>query len=329
MNTVSISFLKKQSLNPSLSSIIRYHANLVTTRMKILLSLLVTINSLLSYAQSTDTLSINDTTKKTRLSTILIAQSAIYSGSLLALNTIWYKDYPRSHFHFFNDNNEWLSMDKLGHTTTAYHTGRLCYQLYKSAGLKENHAIWYGGSVGFLYLMNIEILDGFSKEWGASYGDIIANSLGASTFIIQQKIWHEQRFVLKYSFHNSKFAEYRENVLGENLFEQSIKDYNGQTYWLSANLKSITKIKSIPAWLNLAIGYGADGMTSAKDERIPGITYFKRHRQFYLSSDIDFSKIKTRSKFCRTLFIALNVFKAPMPSIEYSNQKIKFWFIYF
>ena len=39
-----------------------------------------------------------------------------------------------------------------------------------------------------------------------------------------------------------------------------LKDYNGQTYWLSANLKSFFPGSNIPPWLNVAIGYGADGM---------------------------------------------------------------------
>ena len=42
--------------------------------------------------------------------------------------------------------------------------------------------------------------------------------------------------------------------------ERMLKDYNGQTYWLSANLKSFFQGSNIPAWLNVAVGYGADGM---------------------------------------------------------------------
>src|ERR1043166_9398894 len=60
----------------------------------------------------------NDSTNhfsKKRFSVVIGTEAALYSGSLLALNQLWYKDYPRRSFHFFDDNNEWLQMDKCGH----------------------------------------------------------------------------------------------------------------------------------------------------------------------------------------------------------------------
>jgi hypothetical protein len=58
--------------------------------------------------------------------------------------------------------------------------------------------------------------------------------------------------------------QYRQtNVLGSSLAEQMLKDYNGQTYWLSVNLHSFYKN---PKWLNLAIGYGANGMLTGNGE---------------------------------------------------------------
>jgi hypothetical protein len=45
-----------------------------------------------------------------------------------------------------------------------------------------------------------------------------------------------------------------------------LKDYNGQTYWLSVNLHSFYKGSKIPKWLNLAIGYGANGMLTGNGE---------------------------------------------------------------
>ena len=42
--------------------------------------------------------------------------------------------------------------------------------------------------------------------------------------------------------------------------QQVLKDYNGQTYWLSANIWSFNKESNFPRWLNVAFGYGADGM---------------------------------------------------------------------
>ena len=63
----------------------------------------------------------------------------------------------------------------------------------------------------------------------------------------------------KFSFHTTKYASLRPNVLGSSLSEEIFKDYNGQTYWLSVNLHSFFKSSKLPKWLNLAAGYGADG----------------------------------------------------------------------
>ena len=39
--------------------------------------------------------------------------------------------YPKSKFHFINDNREWLQMDKFGHAMTSYYTGYLGVKAYK------------------------------------------------------------------------------------------------------------------------------------------------------------------------------------------------------
>jgi hypothetical protein len=58
-----------------------------------------------------------------RLAAVLSAEGALYFGSLGGLYFVWYKNYPQSSFHLFNDNNEWMHMDKIGHATTGKHTG--------------------------------------------------------------------------------------------------------------------------------------------------------------------------------------------------------------
>ena len=57
------------------------------------------------------------------------------------------------------------------------------------------------------FLTIIEILDGQSAEWGASSGDLIANSLGSFLAIGQELKWNEQRIQLKYSYIPSQWAE--------------------------------------------------------------------------------------------------------------------------
>lgn len=276
-----------------------------------------------------------DTLNKKRLKTMIIAESATYAVSMIGFYNLWYKDYPQTNFHFINDNNHWRSMDKMGHIFSTYNLGRLGYASLRWTGLSENKSIWYGGLIGFTYLTVIEILDGFSKEWGASTGDLIANTIGSSLFISQQLVWKEQRIVLKYSNHPTSFSDYRPDLLGENFVQSLIKDYNGSTFWLSANIHSFLPNNSLfPKWLNIAFGYGADGMTGAyrnsteyNGETLPT---FKRITQFYIALDIDLTKIPTRSKFMHILFNALSFIKIPLPTFEFnSGGNLKFHPIYF
>ena len=262
-----------------------------------------------------------------RLTPVIVSGAALYAGSMTALYKTWYSNYPQSKFHFFNDNNEYLQMDKMGHFTTTYYISKLGYNTLRWSGLTENQSVLYGGGMGIMYLTVVEILDGFSAEWGFSPGDMTANTLGASLFVGEQLLWKEQRIQLKWSFHQTQYAKYRPDLLGKNLGEQWLKDYNGQTYWFSANIKSFLKRESkFPVWLNLAVGYGAEGMTGAAYNSLMYngkiIPLYNRYRQFYLSGDIDISRIKTRSKTLHLILNALSFIKIPFPTLEFSRGKI-------
>ena len=60
---------------------------------------------------------------KKRLNAIIIGESAVYAIGNVGLYNLWYKGYNTGKFHFFDDNKEWLYMDKLGHSTISYYLG--------------------------------------------------------------------------------------------------------------------------------------------------------------------------------------------------------------
>jgi len=264
---------------------------------------------------------------KKKRSILLISEAAIYTGSLVTLNQLWYADYPRSSFHFINDNGEWLLMDKLGHMTVSYYWGVAGIKAYKWAGFKRKNAIWYGGLTGTFFLTAIELLDGKSAQWGASSGDLIANTTGSLLAIGQALKWNEQRIQLKYSYSPSIWANVNPEQLGRNHLERALKDYNGQSYWLSFNLKSLFNIQSInfPQWLNAAVGYSAEGMISPYQKKNDS----QRSRQFLLSFDIDLTRVKTKSKILNTVLHSFAFIKFPMPTLEIINGKFQTHPIYF
>lgn len=272
---------------------------------------------------------------KKRLTTVLVSEAALAAGSFVGLNELWYKEFPRSSFHSFNDGNEWLGVDKAGHAVTSYYIGRVGIGLMKWSGVEKKKAALYGGLLGTVYQSTIEVLDGFSEQWGFSYADFGANLAGSVLVTGQELVWGEQRLVLKYSYHNTLYPDYRPGTLGSNLPEKLFKDYNGQTYWLSANISSFLKEESkFPRWLSVAVGYGAEGMTGGAynppyfDANGNQVS-FTRYREFYLSLDADLSRIRTRSVFLRSFFRTFGFIKIPAPALILNEDGAQFNAFYF
>lgn len=278
---------------------------------------------------------------KKRLWIVSSANVGLISGSLIALNSAWYKDYPRTSFHFFNDNDEWLQMDKCGHVWTTYNISRFAKNMWSYTGMKEKHAVILGGVTGIAYQGVVEVLDGFSSEWGFSWGDMGANFLGAGAYVSQQLLWKDQRIQIKMSYwpydYESSLIARRDQVFGSSLPERVLKDYNSQTYWLSGNIRSFFPRSKIPEWLCLSFGYGADGMLGARSNvwtDKQGNSFDRsdipRIRRYFLSVDVDLTKIRTKSKFLKTTFSILNMVKIPAPALELDSKgKFSFHALYF
>ena len=145
----------------------------------------------------------------------------------------------------------------------------------------------------------------------------------------QELIWNEQRITVKYSFHQTSYSKQRPTTLGENYIQQALKDYNGQTYWLSANIWSFNRKSSFPKWLNIAVGVGAEGMLYGKTS-VSNPILQDPYRQFYLSLDLDLRKINTNSEFLKFIFSVINFIKIPAPTLEINTKGgIKLHYMYF
>ena len=272
----------------------------------------------------------SDTLNLQRRNAVIISEASLAGLTLIGLNELWYKDHPSSKFHTLNDNNEWLQMDKIGHAFSSYQISKYGANILNWSGASKNDQLIYGSVLGFTFLSTVEVFDGFSQEWGFSWGDIAANTTGLSLFVGQELLWKEQRIAIKYSFHQTRFADKRPEKLGEGLFEELIKDYNGQTFWVSANLHSFFKGDKLPKWLNIAVGYGADGMLTGFNEYDNQLFMNQnRFRQYYLSLDIDLSRIKTNSHVLRSILDIFNVFKIPFPTLEFNKNGAVFHLFYY
>lgn len=262
----------------------------------------------------------------------------LYGGASVALYNFWYRDFPLGRFHAFNDNAEWLQMDKVGHGLNAYFQTTWSYGLFHWAGQPEGKAVGYAALTSTTIQLTIEVFDGFSEQWGFSWGDLLANAAGTSLAVGQQVGWGEQRVSVKFGFHPVDYpADLEERALdlyGHSFSEKLLKDYNGLTYWLSVSPGTFIRGDSrFPEWLAVSVGYGAEGLYGGfanawcsngafKPEDCPdGMLIDRsdvpRQRQLFLSVDVDFTKIETNKPWLRTLFGIVNVIKVPAPALEW------------
>jgi len=326
-------------------------------RFRILLLFLLSTSTL--FAQQKEKLPFfqpSDTLNDWRFWGSAATGATIYTGVMIGLNEVWYSEFERTKFHLFNDMGEWEDMDKVGHLYTAYMEANWIYKGARWTGLEERKSVWLGVAMGTLFQASIETLDGFSAKWGFSIPDIAFNTAGVSVFAAQQLIWEEQRIIFKVSSYHKPYpdlmitsvdggqttllSQRARSLYGGSYAASFLKDYNAQTIWASANVDSFMKNKNskIPKWLNVAVGYGADNMFGGfrnewyEDDVLYVLDEkaFPRYRQFYLSLDIDLTRIKTKSHFLKTVFNIINVIKIPAPALEINTLgKVKFHPIFF
>jgi len=270
-----------------------------------------------------------------RVNGTIIVESAIGVAVTIGLNYLWYKKFAHGKFHYFNDNNEWLNVDKVGHATTAYNIAAIQSDVLRWGGVRNGPSALIGTATALGFMTMIEIMDGHSEKWGFSKGDMLANIAGCLLFEGQQLMWGQQRISLKYSYHGTIFPSYQPAELGRNLPQRMLKDYNGQSYWLSFNIASFLPASAhFPQWLNLSAGYGAEGMIGAvsNPREIDGkpIPSFRRYRQFYLSFDTDLYRIDGLSPLAATLLKVNRTFKTPAPALEWNELNgVKFHIFYY
>ncbi len=236
--------------------------------------------------------------------------------------SVWWEE-ERTHFHFYRGwrRNEgywdfgWHDtlyghIDKLGHYYSAKLLSEHIYKISRWIGFNENSSKLIGPILSSLLMLEIEIYDGFFKDWGFSLADFTANELGAFSPLIKEKIPFLNNFQLKLSYHPS------------NMFEQEttfIRDYSGMTFWLSYNLHTLmpeSLKKYYPPWLNLALGYSVSKPTGGRAE-------------LYLSPDINWMKIPWGNSPA-LIFIkkTLNNFHVPCFTLKLFPDK-KYYSFYF
>ena len=261
---------------------------------------------------------------------LIIASTSVgvgYTASMIVLGNAWYNDAPRTSFHFFNDAPEWKQMDKAGHFFSAFHISDNASTVLRSCNVPNRKSDIIGAVTGALIMSSIEVFDGYSAAYGASASDVAANLTGSLFYLGQSWAWNDVRIHPKFSFHHTSLSSQRPDVLGSGASE-ILKNYNGQTLWLSVDVAKFTPNSRWPKWLNVAGGYGAENMLYARDSQnlAAGLNPY---RQYYLSLDVDLAAIPVRSKFLKAVLKVANMVKIPAPALEFSSKGVKAHALYF
>lgn len=294
---------------------------------------------------------------KTRFWGMTTGITISYTAVTIGLNQAWYAGYPRGTFHTFDDWPGWRQMDKFGHAMTGYFESKWVGDLYRWTGVPQKEARWIGFGAGLLFQTTLEVMDGFSAQWGFSWGDMGFNVLGSGSYLAQELLWQEQRIRWKMSAHRPRYSNApfeatnstatttlqarAAQLYGTSPAELLFKEYNGQTIWLSANVAAFlprTTEKTPFQWVNVAVGYGIEHVYGAEQnswEDAQGNIFvvpnaYERQSQFFVSLDIDFERIPTKHKWLKTVFGILNIFKLPFPTLEVNTTGgVKFHPFYF
>ena len=271
--------------------------------------------------------------KSDSLNLRLCSKYSFYTGTALAFSGIsiglyysWYKPYARNQFRFFNDAAEWKGMDKIGHFGSAWFLSQTLFRAGLGSGLNRTEAQRYSAISVWSWMTAIEVMDGFSAGWGFSWYDLAANTGGIALSSLQNKNYLHPDIRICYSWEAGTLSSLRPEMLGRNVPERMLKNYNEQRYWLSLPLHVF--YTKAPKWLCISFGYSANGMLGAreniwsqKDGTLSDYRFINRHSTYRFSIDLDLRHIHTKNKFIRSALHAISWIKIPAPQLTYSKQQ--------
>lgn len=253
-----------------------------------------------------------------------------YGQHTIQQSDVWKETGP---FHFMEDIQYALWVDKFGHIYGGYATSYLFTEAFITSGFGWELSNILGSVMGLGYMSYIEVLDGFSKGFGFSPTDYYANVLGAGFFLAQYYVPCLQNFNPKFMYVNPKWLGEKDR----NPHESFIDNYSAQTFWLSINVQNLfggVVARYVPEWLELSIGYAAyslcypplEGCDPSVSEQVSPDAW--GNRKIIISVDYNLVKLLPDGPpFWNWFKQNFKLFKLPAPAIEF-GKTTKFYLIY-
>jgi hypothetical protein len=258
--------------------------------------------------------------------TKLVIVGAAVAGTMIGIHLYqesgWWK-YNRAPFHFREDLEYGLGVDKIGHF---YGTSAWAFGLRKVLGwadMPEQEALWIGSGGALLFQTFLEVEDGLSA-WGFDRVDFLCDLGGALWPIGQHYSAVLGAVDIKLSYRPSELLN---TAAGGGFVGQKhlvVDDYEGQTYWLAVPPDRLLPGAAADIWpdfLDVSVGYGV--------RNVAGVDGADPYSVVFISLDYDMTRIIPQtSPFLVTLSQALNFIHFPAPAIRVSPTVV-FYGLYF
>ena len=267
----------------------------------------------------TDSTSAKEGINAARLALVGGLTAATMVGIHVYQSNGWWKD-NRASFHFQEDLQYGLWVDKLGHFYGATAGAFILRKSFEWTNMSPVQSLWFGSAGAVLFQTFVEVQDGFSA-WGFDRVDFAANVAGA-LYPVAQFYWPPLKdFNMKFSYHPSDLIDQPGGVGFKGQKHILFDDYEGQTLWLSVYVNNLlpSSVEPVwPDWLALAVGYGVRDVATPDPYSI-----------VMLSLDYDLTKIIPQdTAFLRLLSETLNFIHWPAPAVRISPNAV--WYgLYF
>ena len=259
------------------------------------------------YADSTDTAVPAGDSSSVQLPRLLLV-GGVTAGGFIAghvfLTNLWWKG-EKSGFHF-NWDDDWryaLGADKFGHAITPYIGTDIYRQALEWTGMGPEASVWWAGGFISLYTTYVEVRDGFSAEWGFSWGDFAANNLGVAWRVAE----HYEPWLNNVRW---KISYWPSQAFRDGAYSSIVDDYESTYHWASLNVDAVLPETWRPWWpdfVNLAVGHSVQGVVALDGSG---------KQELYIGLDWNTEGLPGDGAFWNWMKHTLNYYHLPAPTVR-------------
>ena len=173
--------------------------------------------------------------------------------------------------------------DKAGHCFSVYVLTHFGTALYRALGMSPDRAAWYSAVATVLLGNWFELIDGFT-DYGFEYGDVIANTAGATLGLLTELYpAFGDAFGMRISYvPSSDFLHHDKSVL------KWINDYSGMSFYADVKLRGVLRLfhrdPGLARFVRVGVVYGTDEYSPIRRKPL-------RRRTLGFNVGIDFAEV--------------------------------------